>query len=556
MFIKTTKAKDYEYIKLVESYRDENNVTRHKVLFNFGRLDLIKNSKSFVNMVKRLCEIAEIGVAEAPRLDCGEAEMLKYGYLPYLTLWNNLGISNCLSRIQNGTKCEYSLDETVFLMAAQRLLLPKSKLATYEYQENYIGLRQARLEQLYRALDKLGEHKERIENELFYENYSKVGNTVDVVFYDVTTFAFESVIADELRNFGFSKDCKFNEVQVVMGLLVDSNGFPIGYELFPGNTFDGKTMLGALANIKKRFGVNKVVIVADRGLNSKGNLALIREAGYGYIVASKIKSMKREVIEQILDSEGYAKVSDDFKYKVLDYANTFRDEAGKLQTLDENLVVSYSEKRANKDRSDRDRLIEKAKKLLEHPSFIKSQSKRGGRKYLESAGETAYSLNEEAIEKDRAFDGYYGIQTSERSMSAEEIIDAYRKLWRIEESFRIMKSSLEVRPVFHWKPSRIHGHFVLCFLAFMMERRLEALLREAEIEHSPERIREALNGMQLAKLRLNGEETFIKAKNSPLANQVCKLLRIKLPHNINSLDEINEFLAPHKKCSWGQLSLF
>ena len=233
MFIKTTKAKDYEYIKLVESYRDEKNVTRHNVLFNFGRADLIKNNKSFINMVKKLCEIAEVGITGTSELDCSEAEMLRYGYLPYLKLWNELGISNCLKRLVGDTKCTYEIEETAFLMAVQHLLQPKSKLATYEHQNKYIGLKQAELHHMYRSLDRLGEWKEQIENDLFLENYTRVGNKVDVVFYDVTTFAFESVIADELRSFGFSKDCKFNEVQVVMGLLIDTNGFPIGYELVP-----------------------------------------------------------------------------------------------------------------------------------------------------------------------------------------------------------------------------------------------------------------------------------------------------------------------------------
>jgi len=556
MFIKTTKAKEYEYIKLVESYRDEKNITRHRVLFNFGRSDLIKDNKSFIRMVKKLCEITEIGIAEAPKLDCGEAEMLKYGYLPYLKLWHDLGIANCLARIDEEAKNTYQTEETAFLMAAQRLLQPGSKLAAYLRQDQYIGLKQAELQHLYRTLDRLGANKERIENELFEENYTKVGNKVDVVFYDVTTFAFESVIADELRNFGFSKDCKFNEVQVVMGLLIDSNGFPIGYELFPGNTFDGKTMIGALSNIQKRFGINRVVIVADRGLNSKTNLKLIKEAGYGYIVASRIKSMNAETIGKILDPAGYSETSAGFRYKVMKYVNVFKDEDGKLQKLPENLIASYSEKRAGKDRADRQRLIDKARKLLENPASIKSSNKRGGKKYIDADGKTAYSLNEAAIENDSRFDGYYGIQTSEREMSADQIIDAYRTLWKIEESFRIMKSSLEVRPVFHWKPERIHGHFVVCFLAFMMERRLETLLNAADIQNSPETIKEALNAMLLAKVTLNGEQTYIKAKIKPLANKICGLLKITLPQNINTKSQIEELCNIGRKNPWGQLTLF
>jgi transposase len=266
--------------------------------------------------------------------------------------------------------------------------------------------------------------------------------------------------------------------------------------------------------------------------------------------------LKKEQTEKIFDNAGYVNVSDDFKYKAIEYVNVFKDEGGELHKLPENLIISYSSKRAKKDCADRQRLIEKAEKMLNSPSSIKSSNKRGGKKYIETNNKTAYSLNEAAIKKDSMFDGYYGIQTSERKMSAEQIIEAYHSLWKIEESFRIMKSSLEVRPVFHWKPERIHGHFVVCFLSFMMERRLEMILNDAGIEHSPEKIKEALNEMQLAKVHLNNEETYIKAKNKPLANHICRTLKIKLPNNINNKSQINEIFKITKKDSWGQLSLF
>ena len=556
MFIKTTKAKQYEYVKLVESYRDEKNVTRHRILFNFGRSDLIKSNKSFIQMVKKLCMIAEIGVTQASKPDCGEAEMLKYGYLPYLKIWNDLGISKCLSRLTERTKCQYNLDNAAFLMAVQHLLAPKSKLATYEYQDSYIGLELTDLQHLYRTLDKLGENKEKIENELFYENYVKANNKVDVVFYDVTTFAFESVISDELRNFGYSKDCKFNEVQIVMGLLIDSNGYPIGYELFPGNTFEGKTLVATLKKIGQRFGVNKVIIVADRGINSKSNLNLIKSAGYGYIVASRIKSMKKDVQDKIFDDAGYVDAPEGLRYKTIEHTNMFKDEEGKLQALTEKLIVSYSDKRAAKDYADRQRLIEKARKMLNNPSTIKSACKRGGKKYIEAKGEAIYSIDEAAIEKDSRFDGYYGVQTSEREMSAQQVAEAYRSLWKIEESFRIIKSTLEVRPIFHWKPARIHGHFVVCFLAFMMERRLETLLNEAGVDNSPVKIREALNEMQLAKVTLNNEVTYIKAKNKSLANQIFKALNLERPPNLCNSSQISDILRVDKKDRWGQISFF
>jgi transposase len=207
---------------------------------------------------------------------------------------------------------------------------------------------------------------------------------------------------------------------------------------------------------------------------------------------------------------------------------------------------------------DRQRLIDKAKKLLEKHADIKSSNKRGGKKYIvtETSATEKYSLDEKLIEQDSKFDGYYGIQSSEIEMSATDIIEAYRTLWRIEESFKVMKSTLEVRPIFHWRPEYIHGHFVLCFLAFMLERKLEMLINEQEIENSPEKIQEALHSMQLAKVTLNNETVYIKAKNKPLANHICRALKLKQPQNINNEEQLREVFKVERKNPWGQLCLF
>ena len=565
LFIKTTKAKGYEYINLVESYW-EDGTTKHRVLYNFGRRDLLLNDKSFINVVKKLCEIAEIPIYEQRQkalYDCSEAVMLNYGYVAYAKLWEMLGIGGCMREIQDKIKIEFALSEACFLMSCQHLMEPRSKLGTYRHRDVYYGMNEVELQYLYRALDKLDDNKELIESRLFEENYKIVDQKIDVVFYDVTTFAFQSVETDELRNFGFSKDCKFNEVQVVMGLLIDANGFPIGYELFSGNTFDGKTMVKSLENLKKRFGINRVIIVADRGLNSKSNLNLIREAGYGYIVASSVKKMKSNNQAEILNNEGYTSVNneDSFRYKTIDYINEFSDSDGRKYNLNESLIVSYSEKRANKDRADRQRLIDKANKLLNNPETINAQNKRGGKKYLKNIGKesASWEFDEKKADKDALFDGYYAIQTSEKTMNAEEVIAAYHTLWKIEDSFRLMKSTLEVRPVFHWTPKRIRGHFVVCFLSFMMERKLELLLsdvKKAEESVSPEKIREALKSMQLAQVVLDGDEVFIKTKNDQLANTIFKILKLKIPKNLNKKDELDKFFSIKKNKSWGQLSLF
>jgi hypothetical protein len=237
LFIKTTRVNGSEYIKLVESYR-KNGTTKHRVLYNFGRSDVIKGNKSFITAVQKLCGILDIELKnpETALSDCSEATLYNYGYLAYRKLWIKLGIEECMDDQRCAYKIEYPLSDVVFLMACQHLMEPRSKLSTFNHQNRYFNMEEVPLHQLYRALDVLSERKEEIERELFEYNYVRTNKKVDVVFYDVTTFAFESVVVDELKDFGFSKACKFNEVQVVMGMI----------------------------------------IVADRGINNKENLSAIK----------------------------------------------------------------------------------------------------------------------------------------------------------------------------------------------------------------------------------------------------------------------------------------
>lgn len=365
---------------------------------------------------------------------------------------------------------------------------------------------------------------------------------VDVVFYDVTTFSFESVKADSLRDFGFSKDGKFKEVQVVLGLLIDCEGRPVGYELFPGNTFDGKTLEAALDKLEKRFGIRQVIIVADRGINSKLNLKRIRDRNYGYILAARLKNMGRKIEASVFDPEGYITLNDspeeELRYKVIDYLNSFREE-GETYELKEKLIITYSSKRAKKDREDRERLKEKAQLLLQNQSQITASNKRGGKKYLKNTSQETWYLDEEALSRDEQFDGYYAIETSEQDINPQAALAAYHTLWKIEESFRIMKSTLEVRPIFHWTEKRIKGHFVICFLAFLLERTLEFKLKEAQEEASPQAIREALNSLNFAEVEIENQQFLLKVKGTELSNKILKLLKIKPPKNITPKEELS-----------------
>ena len=558
MFIKTTRSGKYEYLQIVETVRENGRVT-HKVRFNLGRKDAIVNSPEWQTLAAKLAVLtglerpAEKKKSPLEGLDLSEGTVLNWGHVIYRKLWDSLGLAEEIQLIQNKTKAQFSLDDAVFLMALHHLLSPGSKLNCFEHQERYTGLSEVELQNLYRALDILCLHKENLEDNLFARNYSLMDAALDIVFYDVTTFAFESAQNDALRDFGFSKDNKFNEVQVVLGMFIDSDGCPVGYELFPCNTFDGKTLVKALASLKRRFGIRRVIVVADRGINSKLNLKVIKDAGYGYIVASRLKSMPAEVKEFALDRTGYAPLVVDtdtgeitVHIKCLDYTNVIRGEKSRIiDRLEERLIITHSVRRARKDVADRERLREKALRLLDSPETIRSGQKRGGKKYIrtEQSEETHYSLDEQALERDAAWDGFYAIQTSDKDISAHQILDAYHTLWKIEESFRIMKSALEVRPVYHWTPDRIRGHFVVCFLAFLLERKLEQRLHNNRVkEISPLRIREALNGLTVTQTTLNDEVIYLKSKVPALAGEILRILRIKQPATITAEPAWNTWL--------------
>ena len=552
MFLKIVRSGlKVNYVYVVEAYRNERGKVSHRYLFSLGKLEDILSSPGFKKLAKLALkdEIGEIEEKEGnlsfDNNIVSDGEILKYGHLILKKLWDKFKLDEYFLQIKGKTKISYDLTAAIFYMVTKHIMEPDSKLGMYESKDNYLNLPSINLNHLYRSLDILAECKDDLEVYLFEKNRDLFNMEVDVVFYDVTTIYFESKDEDMLRKFGFSKDGKSNEVQVVLGLLTDQEGRPIGYDLFEGNTFDGNTLQPFLGRLKKRFNINRIVIVADKGINSKVNLGEIKFLGYEYIVATRLKSMDKKILEKVFDPADYVHIKsnnnnddDIFKYKVIERDNVVRDRGGDTTTIRERLVVTYSSKRAKKDAFDRERLIKKAMKLLEKPSAINGLNKRGGKKYLSEVNtnhNNSWQLDSDMIERDARFDGYYCIQTSEENLEPFEIMEAYHNLWRIEESFRIMKSTLEIRPVFHYTEKRIKGHFVLCFLAFLLLRTLEIKLRDEHI--SITNIKEALNSFTVTKFTLRGEDLLLKNKTNAVAKTIRRSLKINDIRNITPLKE-------------------
>lgn len=546
--IQVYNSRGNRYVRIIESYREPGmKYPRIRVLKNLGREDELEakepgiverlkkeleESKSLEDTIKKESLINELKniISENSSNNSKGFPIINYGVKVYESLWKELRLDYFFDYRQNkDSKIEYSLKDVVSLLTYSRLLNPDSKKSTYENRNSYINSKDLELEHLYRGLKFLGIQKDNLEKHINKQLAKTMDRNLNVAFYDVTTYYFESVDADDLRKFGYSKDNKVNQVQVVMGLLIDDQGIPISYELFPGNTNDFKTLVPVIEKLKKTYGIKKIIITADRGLNSKQNLAYLKSEGYDYVMAYKIRSSSRAVKEMVLGDD-YKEESSEFKWKLCKFENTVSYQGEKVK-LEDNMLITWSLKRAQKDRKDRERLIEKSKKLVESPSALKAEMKKGGKKYvqLSLAIEEPLRFNEKQKEIDEKFDGYYGIQFSDKSLSPEKVLDIYNGLWKIEESFKVLKSNLEARPIYVWTESSIKGHFVMCYLALVLERYLEYKLRQKGIDLSTEKIQEAIESAKImvVEKESNGLKYYIKSETKDEYDKIVKALGIK-----------------------------
>jgi hypothetical protein len=380
-----------------------------------------------------------------------------------------------------------------------RVMAPDSKRASAAELDDHYG-RSYPLDRLYRMLDSLHERLDRLKRIVLEATASLTGGVAQLMLFDVTTLYFESVEADTLRAFGYSKDQKYHCTQVVLALATDGDGLPIGYELFPGNTAEVKTLLSCMKRWQESLKVGEVSFVADRALCSRANLAALEAAPWRYVVAMPLRrSLKAAEQARVLQTALAAPCEVEGE---LIWVREF-------DWLGRRLVVSYSSKRAHKDRADRQALLDRlAAKLgpsetldkkirAAKPNAHKLITNSGYLRYVEQADTGgAFVLDEDKIAGDAAWDGLHAIVTNDRTSSAGELLASYRRLWVIEESFRTLKHGLAVRPIYHFKPERIAAHIGLCYLAFALTRHAQQRIKLAQQAMSVQRIRTVLHGVQ------------------------------------------------------------
>ena len=425
----------------------------------------------------------------------------RFGHALIKQLWNNMGfdsffLANCGKR--NAT----AVSQALFYLVAHRCADPCSIHASASEQNSYAGIMPLGVDVLYDVLDVLSNQKEAIIRHLaeFFER--KTNRSGPEAYYDVTTYAFESTRWGELRMFGFSKDHKNNEVQVVMGLLIDNNGIPITYELFPGNTMDQNTLTRSVEKLKSLYRLEKITVVADRGLNSGSNLEYICKGGHDFVISYTLKRSPDSFKELVWNDDGWQDIVDlatgeitsrskiveqtlEVKVPIDKDDGSAEKKRGRprkynIEKIPVKIHLTWSAKRAAKDRSDRERILERLKKRLDKPYQLKAAIKRGSNQFLQMELDTDnWKLDEMKIEEAARYDGYYAIITNNLTLSTVQVSKIYGGLWKIEESFRILKTDLRARPVFVWNDEHIKGHFAMCFISLCMLRYVQYLLENS-----------------------------------------------------------------------------
>ncbi len=366
-----------------------------------------------------------------------------------------------------------------------RLIAPGSKLKTIDYLERYKGI-SIDISKVYRFLDMLHSSlKEQVEQITFDYTKSVLGGNLAVVFYDMTTLYFESSDEDDFRITGFSKDGKHQHPQILLGLLVGSNGYPIGYEIFEGNKYEGHTLIPVLEHFQLRFNLSKPIIIADAGLLSTRNIKDLKAKQYEFILGARIKSESDSIKNQIL-----AQLLSDGDFMIITKTDGLR------------LIVSYSEKRAHKDLKNRERGLKRLEKNLKKGKLTKSHiNNRGYNKYLRLEGDISIEIDYQKFNSDGKWDGLKGYLTNTK-LSAKEIIDNYNQLWQIEKAFRISKTDLKIRPIYHRNRNRIEAHICIAFAAYTIYKEVERRLAVKKVPLSPARVAELTKTMYTINIKI------------------------------------------------------
>ena len=582
MFLKQSKSHNKIYLSFVQGYRDENGKIKHKTIEKIGYLDDLKKQfddpiAHFKQMAKDKSneEINELIIKNLNTKTVTENDKQRnLGYIILKQLYNELGLQNFFKNKQKKLRMDYDLSSIFELLIYSRILFPASKNETYNNKDIFFDKFDLSLKDLYRSLDYFSGFKDELQTLLWNNTKDKYKRDASTSYYDCTNYYFEISYNDEdlidengnvlekgYRKKGPSKEHRPEPI-IGLGLLMDKTGIPLSYNLFPGNQSEKITLRPTLKNTKSNFGIDRTIVVADRGLNTSDNIFFLagknddKSNKDGYVYGQSVLSSDKEFKEWVLNQNEYITdiFTEDgeeiyFKHKSRIYAKTIQIERdGKRKnkyTVYQKQMVYYSKKYADKQKYERDLVIAKAKDLINNPGKYTRATSVGAAGFInnisfdKTTGEVIYkdlSLNIDKIKELEKFDGYYSIVTSEKDLSDKEIRDIYSGLWKIEETFKITKSDLKTRPVYVWTKEHIEAHFLTCFISLVILRLLQ---QKTNYKYST---KELINSLQSLNVRYQNANYYQLLNYSKQIDDISNCFNIDFSNSLISKKKISNLL--------------
>jgi hypothetical protein len=522
------KGVPYEYLQIVRNYRDGGKV-RQQVLGTLGRRDLLAASGEIDGLLKSLGRFSEnLKVVERVRTEALRAhEARTWGpALVFGRLWETQGLPDLLDKILDSRRFEFDVERVAFAMALQRLCRPGSDLQGSQWIRavEAPGMEELSLHHFYRTAGFLSSVRARLERDLFFRDRDLFSQSLDLVFIDTTSTYVYADVPTPLKRWGYSRDRRGDLLQVVLCVVVDGQGWPIAWEILPGNTADKVALHHVVEILRERFDIRRVVVVADRGMIAKETIQFLTQdpkAPFQYVLGCRLRK-SREVRDEVLTRIG-----------------CFESVAENLQVQEvvvrgRRYVLCHNPIEAKADAQARKTLVAKLEKTL-HDHGPKSVIGNRGFARFVRVKKASVEIDREAVERDALFDGKF-VLTTDTDLPTADVARAYKNLWRVERTFREEKSTLQVRPIYHQSDRNCTGHIVASFLALRLEVDLQRRLDAREVDVSWPDLMRDLSQVQAVVVELDGQKYRLRTDLVGRANAAFVAAGVRPPSPVTRLE--------------------
>jgi transposase len=533
--VKSYKNKDgswRHYLYLVAAKRIGGKV-RQVTTANFGRVE--DADKILPDVVEKLAKFSKklkvINLAKDMKADW----VKEYGaVIIFKRIWGNIGLNRYLHRYTENRKMGFDVVEIIYSMVLNRLIEPKSELGIHTWVKNVYGMKEVEdLHQWYRSLDFLIEHKDELESDLYEAQKDLFNQEIDVVLMDITSVVYfgDGEKAEEILDYGFSKEKRFDLKQVIVGIFMTKDGMPIGHEVYPGNTNDITAFKEMIKKVSGRFKIRRVIIVCDRGMVSEKNIKQLEIEGYEYVVGMRMRQLGKEDAGSFLSTRGMKSVTKDLRAKEVDFKG-------------KRLVVCFNKEQARRDKHKREEIIVRLLERLKTQGLKSILVHKEYSKYLKIKAEKP-ELDEEKVKAEEIFDGKFVLQTN-TELDWKEVVLAYKDLWQVEAAFRTLKSELEMGPIYHYTERRIRAHIFVCFLALLLKIVFHKNLLAVNRKLSLNKVLEDIKKIKAVQITIKDIPVVLRTELERDAHYAFKAAGVKIPPRLLSEpSDIQETVVLH-----------